>query len=404
MTKIVVTGLGCITAIGNNLAEFEKNLFAGVSGIKPVERVELIHSRTRIAAEISGFTPSAHFNENQLSQMDRHTFFSLMSAREAIADAGLSFNGPLAERTGVIYGTGMGCQNTVDEISLQVYGQGAKRLHPFTVPKLMPSASCSHISMEFGIKGPSLTTSTACSSSSHAMGVAMMMLRSGMVDVVICGGSEAPITPGGFIAWESLRILARDTCRPFSSGRGGLVLGEGAATLVLETLEHAQARSAKIYAELAGFGMSSDAGNLVQPSIDGMERAVINALNDANVAPESVSYINAHGTGTPQNDPMETATIRRVFGSHANKLLVSSTKSMHGHVLGGTAAIEAVATILAITTQCAPPTMGYLGQDTECDLNYVPNEKQPLQIDVAISNSFAFGGLNSVLVFKRFND
>jgi len=229
-----------------------------------------------------------------------------------------------------------------------------------------------------------------------------MLLRSGMVDVAITGGAEAPITPGAFVAWEGLRVLAKDTCRPFSADRGGMVLGEGAGALILETLEHAQRRGAHIYAELAGFGMSADAYNLVQPSSDGMAQAMTLALNDARLAASDITYINAHGTGTPQNDPAESAAIRTVFGEHASTLLVSSTKSMHGHLLGGASALEAIATILAIGQQCAPATLGFLAPDPKCDLDYVFNTARAIEITSAMSNSFAFGGLNAVLVFNRF--
>jgi nodulation protein E len=301
-----------------------------------------------------------------------------------------------------VHGTGVGGQQTQDESYRRLYAEGAKRLHPYTVPKLMPSASASHISMSFGITGPTFTTTSACASSAHAMGIALMMLRAGMIDVAITGGAEAPITPGAFVAWEGLRVLAKDTCRPFSADRGGMVLGEGAATLILETLEHAQQRGAHIYAELAGFGMGADAHNLVQPSSTGMARAITLALSDAQLAPSDIAYINAHGTGTPQNDPAESAAIHAAFGEHAKKLLVSSTKSMHGHLLGGASALEAIATILAIREQRAPATLGFLAPDPLCDLDYVFDAARPIGITSALSNSFAFGGLNAVLVFNRF--
>lgn len=409
MNKIVVTGIGCISALGSNQAEFRENLFNGVCGIGLVERIEIVQSRTTIAAEVKNFNEASHFQKKQLAQLDRYSQFALVASREAVSDAGLDFSmiqadgTPLAERTAVVYGTGIGGQNTQDESYQKLYKEGAKKLHPFTVPKVIPSASSSHISMEFGITGPALNTATACASSAHAMGIAMMMLRSGMIDVAITGGAEASITPAAFSAWESLRILAKDTCRPFSGKRGGMVLGEGAGTLILETLEHAERRGATIYAELAGVGMCSDAHQLVQPCAKGMSRAMQLALHDAHLDITDIDYINAHGTGTPQNDPLETSAIRSVFNEHADKLLVSSTKSMHGHVLGATSALEAVATIAAIQAQRAPATIGFIERDPACDLDYVFDQSRPLAINSALSNSFAFGGLNAVLAFNRFD-
>jgi nodulation protein E len=386
--------------------EFSDSLFAGKCGIGSVEGVDISRSRTTIAAQVKNFAATDHFDESQLAQMDRHAQFALVATREAVLDAGLVFDGVLAPtlcaRTAVVHGTGVGGQQTQDQSYQRLYAENAKRLHPYTVPKLMPSAGASHISMSFGITGPTFTTTSACASSAHAMGVALMMLRAGMIDVAITGGAEAPITPGAFVAWEGLRVLARDTCRPFSADRGGMVLGEGAGALILETLEHAQQRGARIYAELAGFGMSADAHNLVQPAPEGMAQAIRLALNDAQLAPSDIAYVNAHGTGTPQNDPAETAAIRSAFGEHATTLLVSSTKSMHGHLLGAASALEAIATILAIREQRAPATLGFLAPDPLCDLDYVFGAARPLSIASALSNSFAFGGLNAVLAFNRF--
>jgi len=402
MRRVVVTGVGSISALGRDTREFSENLFLGKCGIGTVDGIDVSRSRTSIAAQIKDFVPADHFDEAQLAQLDRHAQFALVATREAVADAGLVFDAALASRTAVVHGTGVGGQQTQDESYRRLYAEGAKRLHPYTVPKLMPSAAASHISMSFGITGPTFTTTSACASSAHAMGIALMMLRTGMVDVAITGGAEAPITPGAFVAWEGLRVLAKDTCRPFSADRQGMVLGEGAGALILETLEHAQQRSVHIYAELAGFGMSADAHNLVQPAPSGMARAITLALSDAQLAPSDIAYINAHGTGTPQNDPSESEAIRTVFGEHANRLLVSSTKSMHGHLLGGASALEAIATILALREQRAPATLGFLRPDPLCDLDYVFEGARSIPIASALSNSFAFGGLNAVLAFKRF--
>jgi len=402
MQRVVVTGLGSVSSLGLNTQEFAENLFLGKCGIGAIEGVDVSRSRTGVAAQVKNFVPAQHFDETQIAHMDRHAQFALIATREAVADAGLAFDAALGARTAVVHGTGVGGQQTQDESYHRLYAENAKRLHPYTVPKLMPSAAASHISMAFGVTGPTFTTTSACASSAHAMGMALMLLRSGMVDVAITGGAEAPITPGAFVAWEGLRVLAKDTCRPFSADRGGMVLGEGAGALILETLEHAQARGAHIYAELAGFGMSADAYNLVQPSPHGMARAMTLALNDARLTATDIAYINAHGTGTPQNDPAETAAIHTVFGEHAARLLVSSTKSMHGHLLGGASALEAIATILALRRQCAPATLGFLAPDPKCDLDYVFNGARLVEITSAMSNSFAFGGLNAVLVFNRF--
>ncbi len=404
MMRVVVTGLGCLSPLGNNTNEFTKNLLGGICAIGPVENIEVLQARTKIAAEVKNFSPQKHFTKSQISQMDRFSLLALMATREAVTDANIDFSNGLAERTAIVYGTGIGGQQTQDDNYRQLYAEGAKRVHPFAIPRTMPSAATSQISMEFGITGPSLATTSACASAAHAIGMALLMLRSGMVDVAITGGSEAPITPGSILPWEGLRVLSKTTCSPFSGKRGGMVLGEGAGTLILETLDHAQQRGAKIYAELSGFGMCADACNLVKPSIEGMARAMSLALSDASLVPSDVAYINAHGTGTPQNDPVETSAIRKVFGDHADKLLVSSSKSMHGHLLGASPAIEAIATIAAIQEQCAPPTMGFIEPDPDCDLNYVFGKSQEQEIDSALSNSFAFGGLNAVLAFKRFLD
>lgn len=400
--RVVITGLGLISPLGHSVTEFSQRLFAGDCGIGPITLIDSDGLQTRIAAEVKYYDAKAVFDKGELTQLDRFAQFALLASRQAVADAGISFEGGLADRTAVVHGTGIGGQNTQDDNYWRIYGEAAKRVHPFTIPKLMPNAGASQITMDLGITGPSFTTATACASAGHAIGMAMLLLRSGMVDVAITGGAEACITKGTMMGWDALRVTAKDTCQPFSGDRGGMVVGEGGATLVLETLEHAEARGAKIYAELTGFGMSADAGNIVQPSQSGAVSALRGALRDAGMTPADVQYINAHGTGTPQNDPTETAAIREVFGPLADSLAVSSTKSMHGHLLGAGAAIEAVATILALTEQKAPATMNYNEPDPKCDLDYVPNAARAMTIDNALSNSFAFGGLNTVLAFRRF--
>jgi nodulation protein E len=399
---VVVTGVGCLSALGGNRRSFISRILRGESGIAPITLFDTEGFQVKIAAEVPEYDAHAHFSPNQINQIDRFAQFAILASREAVSDAGIELREALAERTAVVYGTGVGGQNTQDDNYFRLYAKKAKRLHPFTVPRLMPSGGASWISMDLGITGPAFATTSACSSAGHAIIMALFMIRSGMIDAAVTGGSEACITYGTIKAWESLRVMAKDTCRPFSARRGGMVIGEGAGTLILEELEHAKARGAKIYAELKGAGMSSDANNLIQPLVEGAASAMEAALSDAGIGIESVDYINAHGTGTAQNDPTETAAIRRVFGKHADSLLVSSTKSMHGHTLGASAALESIASIAAITEQTAPPTANYIEPDPQCDLDYVPNTARPARIETALCNSFAFGGLNTVLVFSRY--
>ncbi len=404
MKRIVVTGMGCISSLGHNRSEFTSKLMQGGNGIAPITLFNTEGFRVKVAAEVKDYDEHAQFPEKQLTKLDRFAQFALLASREAVNDAGLKFEGPLAERTAVVHGTGVGGQTTQEMGYHRVYAENAKRLHPYTVPKLIPSAGASWISMDLGIKGPTFSTTSACSSASHAIGMGLLMLRSGMIDVAVTGGSEALITLATIKAWEGLRVMAKDTCRPFSLNRSGMVIGEGAGTLVLETLEHARTRGARIYAELKGYGMSSDAYDMLQPLADGAIRSMRTALKDAEVTPESIDYINAHGTGTIQNDQSESQAINTVFERHAKQVAVSSTKSMHGHALGAAAALEAIATIMSIQEQTAPPTMNYLGLDPQCDLDYVPNAPRPMPITTAMSNSFAFGGLNTTLVFQRYTE
>lgn len=404
MKRVVVTGMGCISSLGRTRSEFTGRLFKGESGIGPITLFDTDGFQVKIAAEVKDYKEQDLFPEKQLTQLDRFTQFALIATREAVKDAGLKFNSSLSGRTAVVHGTGVGGQSTQDANYYRIYALKGKRIHPFTVPRLMPSAAASWISMDQGITGPAFATTSACSSAGHAIGIALTMLRSGMADVAVTGGSEACITYGTIKAWEGLRVMAKDTCRPFCKLRSGLVIGEGAGTLILETLEHAHARNAKIHAEFAGFGMSSDANNLIQPLAEGAARAMHAAISDAGLKPEDIDYINAHGTGTAQNDPTETRAIHEVFGRHAEQLAVSSTKSMHGHTLGSSAALEAIAAIEAMHKQTAPPTVNYLERDPQCDLDYVPNTARPIALNVVMSNSFAFGGLNTVLLFRRYSE
>ncbi len=401
--RVVITGIGVISALGHNSTQFWARLSAGVSGIGPIHSVDCSQFRFRNGAEVRDFRPQDHFEEREMDFLDRFAQFAVVAAREAVGDAAVEWNGGLRRRTAVVTGSCVGGQTTEDAAFAEVYRDGRGRVHPMTIPRIMANAGASQISLELGLTGPVFTVSTACSSANHAIGQAFWMVRDGVADLAITGGSEAPFSFGNLKAWEALRVVSPDTCRPFSKGRRGMILGEGAAMLVLEPLEAARARGARIYAELVGFGMSSDAYHITQPSVEGPVQAMNAALQDAGLKPEAVGYINAHGTGTQANDPTETAAIRAVFGPHADRLAVSSTKSMHGHTLGAAGAIEAAATILALRHGLLPPTANFLEPDPECDLDVVPNQARRAEVEYALSNSFAFGGLNAVLAFRRWD-
>ncbi len=399
MRRVVVTGVGVLSSIGNTVAQFEESLRACRSGIGPITQVDTSRLRFHNGAEIRGFEPAEHFSE--LTWLDRFAQLGIVATRDAIADSELTWNDELRARTGVITGSCLGGMGTEDAFYFDLYHENKSRLSPTAVPRIMSNAVASHVAMEQKFTGATFTTSTACSSANHAIGQAFWLIRQGTLDCALAGGSEAPIVFGHLKAWEGMRVVAPDTCRPFSKNRGGLILGEGAAMLVLETLEHASARGAKIYAQLAGFGMSADAHHLTNPLAEGAARAMNDALDDAGLSREQINYVNAHGTGTAVNDSTETRALRQVFGSHADNLAVSSTKSMHGHTLGAAGALEAVATVLAIQGNFIPPTANFLERDPACDLDVVPNEARAAQIEAALSNSFAFGGLNAVLAFRR---
>ena len=402
MKRIVITGLGVVSSIGNDLAAFRDSLFAGRSGIGRISLFDVEGHGVQVAGEVKGYVPEDHFDASRLALLDRFTQMGLVAARQAVQDSGLDFSDPaLARRTGVFHGTGIGGQATQDQAYLRLYGEGKPKLGPGTVPRLIPSAAASQLSIEFGIQGPAMTMAAACAASGHALANAVLMMRAGMLDAALVGGSEAMGAPGSMRAWEALRVLAQDTCRPFSKDRTGTVLAEGGAMAIVETLEHAQARGAKIHAEILGFGMSSDAFHPIQPDETGIARAIQSALDDANLQPEQVDYINAHGTATPQNDPAESKAIRLVFGQHADRIAVSSTKSMHGHTLGAASAMELTACVMALQEQCAPPTMNYGTPDPECDLDYVPNAARRMPMQVALNHSCAFGGLNVVTAIRR---
>ncbi len=403
MRRVVITGQGCVSALGNTAGATWVAMREGRSGITPLTGLDDPTLRTAVAAQAKAFVAAEHFDEKRLVLLDPVSQYALVAAREAMAQAGLVLTPEGAERAAVIIGTGIGGASTQDQMARRLYGERNPRVHPMAIVRVMPNAPASQISLEFGLRGPVFAVASACASSNHALGQALMLLQTGAADVALAGGSEACITLGTVKAWEAMRVLADDTCRPFSQGRRGLVLGEGAAVFVLETLEHAQARGATILAELAGAGMSADAADIVMPDATGAARAMRAALLQAGLAVQDVDYINAHGTGTQANDATETRAIRALFGSHADALAVSSTKSMHGHALGAGGAIELVAVIGALRDGLVPPTINYLGPDPQCDLNVVPHTAQQRPVRAALSNSFAFGGLNAVLALRRWD-
>jgi nodulation protein E len=402
--RVVITGVGVVSAIGNNADEFWNALKSGRSGIAPITKVDTSTIRFKNAAEVKGFDEKEHFDDKALLWLDPFSHFGIVSAREAVADSGIEFTDKLRERGGVITGSCLGGKTTENDLYYNLYVEKRERFPPVAIPRAMANAVASHVSMEFGLTGATFTTSTACSSANHALGQAFWLLRQGTLDMAIAGGSEAPICYGNLKAWETMRVVSPDTCRPFSKDRTGMILGEGGAMFVMETLEAAQARGAKIYAEICGFGMSADAHHLTMPLAGGAAKAMREAIADGGIEPQQVGYINAHGTGTQANDPMESEAIRMVFGDHTDNIRVSSTKSMHGHTLGAAGAIEAAATVLGLHHGLLPPNANFNEPDPECNINVIANEALAAEPEAAISNSFAFGGLNAVIAFKRWND
>lgn len=401
MKRVVITGAGTINALGHSVEQTMEAMREGRCGIGDLEFRDVDRLSIKIGGQVKNFDPEERFNRQQLALFDRFTQFTLIAARQAIAQSGLEFSGELAARSGVVLGNSGGGMTTLDENYRSVYEDGKNRVHPFVVPKLMNNAAASHVSMEFNLKGPSFTVSTACASSNHAMSQAFQMVHGGLCKAMVTGGSESMLCFGGVKAWEGLRVMSKDACRPFSANRNGMVQGEGAAIFVFEEYEHARARGAEILAEVAGFAMSSDAADIVMPSKQGASRAIAGALTDARINPEQVGYINAHGTGTAANDKTECAAVADVFGAHSDKLMISSTKAMHGHLIGGTGAVELLAVIMALRDGVIAPTIGYEEYDPECALDVVPNEARVAKVEYALSNAFAFGGLNAVLALKK---
>jgi nodulation protein E len=400
MRRVVITGQGTINALGHDVPQTLEAMREGRCGIGPLDLRDVERLSVRIGGQVTGYDPESLFNRQQISLYDRFTQFTLIATHQALDGSGLNFTGDLAARSGVVFGTAGGGVNTWDENYRSVYEEGKNRVHPFVIPKLMNNAAASHVSMTWNLKGPSFSVSTACASSNHAMGLAFQLIRSGTAEVMITGGSEAMLSFGGIKAWEGLRVMSKDGCRPFSANRNGMVQGEGAAVFVFEDYEHAKKRGAEVLAEVVGFAMTSDAADIVMPSQQGASRAIAGALRDAGLDASAIGYINAHGTGTAANDKVECAAVANAFGHHADDLMISSTKSMHGHLIGGTGAVELLACIMALREGVIAPTIGYEEPDPECALDVVPNTAREAKVEAVLSNAFAFGGLNAVLALR----
>jgi 3-oxoacyl-[acyl-carrier-protein] synthase II len=409
--RVVVTGLGCISPVGNTVADAWSNLLAGQSGIGLISKFDTSAMSCKIAGEVKNFDLESYMSAKEARTMDTFIHYGIAAAAQAVADAGLATGEALSDeeaaRIGVVIGSGIGGLPLIEETHAEYVARGARRISPFFVPASIINMISGHVSMRCGFKGPNLAVVTACTTGLHSIGEAGRLIEYGDADVMVAGGSEATVSPlgvGGFAAMRALSTRNDDptaASRPWDKDRDGFVLGEGAGVLVLEEYEHAKARGAKIYAELSGYGMSADAGHMTAPNMDGPRRAMINALRNAGVNADQVDYLNAHGTSTPLGDINETNAIKAALGNHAYKTLVSSTKSMTGHLLGGAGGIESVFTVLALHHQKVPPTINLVNQDPECDLDYCANTARDLKIDVAVKNNFGFGGTNGTLVFKR---
>ena len=409
--RVVVTGLGCISPVGNTVAESWSNLLAGQSGVGLITKFDASAFACKIAGEVKGFNLDAYINSKDARTMDQFIHYGVAAAMQAVEDAGLptgeALDDELATRIGCVIGSGIGGLPMIEGMHAEYTSRGPRRISPFFVPASIINMIAGHVSMKCGFKGPNLAVVTACTTGLHCIGEAGRMIEYGDADVVIAGGSEACVSPlgvGGFAAMRALSTRNDDptaASRPWDKDRDGFVLGEGAGVMVLEEYEHAKARGAKIYAELSGYGMSADAGHMTAPSMDGPRRAMISAMRNAGVNADQVQYLNAHGTSTPLGDVNETSAIKAALGDHAHKLVVSSTKSMTGHLLGGAGGVESIFTVLSIYHQKVPPTINLDHQDPECDLDYCANTARDVKIDVALKNNFGFGGTSGSLVFKR---
>ncbi len=397
--RVAVTGLGVVTCIGTGVETFWNAIKSGTHGIGPIENFPLQDLYIKIGGEVRDFDPNKRCKSKAVILSDRFSQFSSAAAFEAVQQSGLETPFKNGERAAAIVGSGAGGLSTLEKAYEDIYVHKKKATHPLTLLRTISSTAVAHVSIEYGIKGPVFGTVSACSTAAHAIGLAFQMIRGGAVDVAVAGASEAAINYGSMRAWQAMRVLSPDGCYPFSKRRNGTVLGEGAGILVLEDMEHAKARGATVLAELMGFGMTSDASDMVNPDIEGPTRAMQIALADASLAPGDIDYLNAHGTATSANDINETRAIKKVFGAHANRLSVSSTKSMHGHCLGAAGGVEAAICIQAMREGFVPATIGFDEPGSECDLDYTPNDGRYRDIGYTMSNSFAFGGLNAVLVF-----
>ena len=401
MNRVVITGAGVVSSLGMDLTTNFKSLSEGKNGIGPIDFLNAERLSIRIGGQIHNFDPNNHFSKQEKSIYDKFTQFALIASKQAVSSSGIELKDKDSTEIGVILGTAGGGLQTQDENYRQVYEEGKNRVHPLIVPKLMNNAAASNVSIKFNAKGPCFTIASACSSSNHAMGLALNLIRSGAIKVAITGGSESMLCFGGIKAWEGLRIMSKESCRPFCQTRDGMVQGEGAAIFIFENYQNAKKRGANILAEVAGFSMTSDAKDIVNPSQKGAARAILGALKDAKFNPEDIGYINAHGTGTLVNDKTECAAIKEVFKTHTKEIMISSTKSMHGHLIGGTGAVELLACLLALNDNIIAPTINYRKNDPDCDLDVVPNTARHKNVNCVLSNSFAFGGLNAVLALKK---
>ncbi|SHN72534.1 beta-ketoacyl-ACP synthase II [Desulfitobacterium chlororespirans] len=408
--RAVITGMGVVSPVGSNLETFWNSLITGQSGIDFVTRFDVGDMPTKVAGEIKDFEPTDWLDRKESRHMDRFTQLAMAAAKMAVQDSGLNLDQVNKERASCIVGTGVGGVTTLEQQKEVLMNKGPGRISPFFIPMLISNMAAGHISLEFGLQGSSLSVATACASATNAIGEAMRLIEHGYADVVLCGGTEAPIVPLAFAGFCAMKAMStekenpREACRPFDARRSGFVMGEGAGILVLESLEHAQKRQARIYAELSGYGSTCDAYHITSPAPGGAGaiQSMQMALAGAEVRPEEVDYINAHGTGTNANDSAETAAIKALFGEAAQSVAISSTKSMTGHLLGAAGAIEAIACALTIKNSMIPPTINYGEPDPECDLDYVPNAARPKEVQVALSNTFGFGGHNATIVLKRY--
>jgi len=409
MARVVVTGLGAVAPNGIGVEPFWDNLTRGVSGVGNITRFDASKHDVRIAGEVKGFDPLQWIEKKEVRKMDLFIQYAIAAAQMAFDDAGLKVADDNRERMGVFVGTGMGGIPALEESHKLMLERGPGRVSAFFIPSIITNLGSGQISMRFGMKGPNSCVCTACATGNHAIGDSFRILQHGEADVMIAGGSEAVITPLTIAGFAAMRALSTRNdeptraSRPFDKDRDGFVMGEGSGIMVLETLEHAQRRGARIYAELVGYGMSADAHHMTLPALDGAVRSMRLCLQDAKVAPSAIDYVNAHGTSTPAGDVNETQALKEVFGEHARKLAVSSTKSMTGHLLGAAGGIESVITVLSIVKGLLPPTINYETPDPECDLDYVPNKARAAQVRTALTNSFGFGGTNASLIFTRFD-